>query len=169
MPGLAERLQARNESHDAVDRAAQVDAENPVPVLVRRHVHRAKDVDAGVVDEDVDLPEDLFGLVGRAHESVAVGDIELERMHTSGCILEVRECLIAMRFAHVGDDDLGAGRREGARDAEADATHAAGDEDDFVLEILHDDSLGRSADVAVNPTPALQSLRRDSDAARSAP
>ena len=68
VPALAVRLDPGHERDDAVDDAAEVDAEHPVPVLVRRVGDVVEEVDPGVVAEDVDVAEHPLRLVGRARE-----------------------------------------------------------------------------------------------------
>jgi hypothetical protein len=65
------RPDPRHEGDDAVDDAAEVDAEHPVPVLVGGVCDVVEEVDPGVVAEDVDVAEDLLGLVRPPSSAVA--------------------------------------------------------------------------------------------------
>ena len=81
MAALAVRLDARHETLDAIDHAVDVDAHDPVPVLVGRLVHRAEDADAGVVADEVDFAEHAQRLVRCPVHGLAIGDIQLDGVH----------------------------------------------------------------------------------------
>ncbi len=100
VPALPVRLDPRHEGDDAVDDAAEVDAEHPVPVLVRRVGDVVEEVDAGVVAEDVHVPEDALGLVGGTRERLAVGDVQLDRVHVAA---ELGRRRLEVVGADVGD------------------------------------------------------------------
>jgi hypothetical protein len=129
---LPVRLDARHERDDAVDDAAEVDAEHPVPVLVGRVGDVVEEVDPGVVAEHGDLAEHLLRLVGGARERLAVGDVELDRVH-----VELRCGCLEVVVADVGDCDPHARVHERPRHAEPDAAAAAGDEGDSSFYVKH--------------------------------
>jgi hypothetical protein len=69
--------------------------------------------DAGVVEEDVDAPEDLVGLVVHRHDALLVGDVHLDEE-----AVDLVGDLGAVHVIEVGDDDaraLGGERRAVAR------------------------------------------------------
>ena len=87
--------------------------------------------DAGVVDEDVDAPELLVGGVDEPLEVVPASDVARARRargrrrpRSSAATSRAGVRLAA------GDDEVGAGRRERARDRQAEPARAAGDERD---------------------------------------
>ena len=89
---------------------------------------------AGVVAEDVDVSEDALGLVCRAGECLAVGHVELDRMHVA---TELSRRRLEVVGPYVGDRDAHACRDESLRHAEPDATAASGDEGDSALDVPH--------------------------------
>ncbi len=80
LAALAMALHARHEGAHAVDDAAEIDAHHPIPVLEGAFVHRREQVDAGIVADDVDMPEDALRLIGGASHRVAVSHVDMDRM-----------------------------------------------------------------------------------------
>ena len=117
---------ARQDGDDAVDDAAQIDAQRPVPVAIAGQLDRPDHADAGIVDEQMDLAEPRLGLIGGGRVSVAVGDVELQRQHRADA--KLGRGLVEMILPDVGDHDVHAGLLQRLGDAEADAGGAAGDE-----------------------------------------
>jgi hypothetical protein len=131
---LAVRLDPGDERHDAVDDAAEVDAEHPVPVLVRRVGDVVEQVDAGVVAEHVHVPERALRLVGGAGERLPVGHVQPDREDVAA---ERRRRLLEMVGPHVGDRDVHAGGEERPGHAEADPAPASRDEGDPAFDVAH--------------------------------
>ena len=80
MTGLAVREDAGDEDLDAVDRAAEVGAHDPIPFVeidledrLPEHQH------AGVVAHDVDLPELAFDRVGGGAQRGTIRHIDCQR------------------------------------------------------------------------------------------
>ena len=134
VPALPVRLDPGHERDDAVDDTAEVDAEHPVPVLVRGVGDVVEEVDAGVVAEDVDVPEDALGLVGGACERLAIGHVELDRVHVT---VELRRRGLEVVGPYVGDRHAHARRDEGLGHPEADSAPASGDEGDLAFHVPH--------------------------------
>src|SRR5215216_1856956 len=78
-PGLSS---ARNQSLDrlsrAQERAAQVDREDLVEVRAAELLGRSRDLDAGVVDENVEAAEALGRVADHAHGVVLAGHVALD-------------------------------------------------------------------------------------------
>jgi hypothetical protein len=132
VPALTMRLDPGHERDDAVDDAAEVDAEHPVPVLVGRVGDVVEEVDPGVVAEDVDVPEDVLGLVRGPRERLAVGHVELDRVD-----VELGFRGFEMVGPHVGDRHSHSGRDERLRHPEADSAAASGDERNSSFHVKH--------------------------------
>jgi hypothetical protein len=57
---------------------AQVDPQNPVEVRACERLGGSRELDAGVVDEDVDAAEILGGVGHHAHDILLAGDVALD-------------------------------------------------------------------------------------------
>jgi hypothetical protein len=93
------------------------------------------DVDAGIVDEDVD-PAELApdALDHRGHRRF-VGDIGHDGYRPDAAASEIGDGRIRLGLVAADHGDVGAGIRQAARHAEPDATVAAGDDRDLAAEI----------------------------------
>ena len=132
-PALAAvgRLHGRQRQPRRMERAAQVDGDHGVPFLDRKAFDSGDMLDAGVVDQNIDLAEfgrgefhHRFDLGRPAHVGAVVGDLHAERGD------------FGFRTFHVAktvQDDIGALRGQGAGDAQADTAGRAGDESCFTF------------------------------------
>src|SRR5256885_7096739 len=136
VPALAVSHDARQEDDDAVDGAAEVDPEHPVPVGEGRELGGPYDPDAGVVTEDVDLAETRFGSVCGAGVGRAVGHVEFQGQHALGRT-ELGRRGREMVLANVRDDDIHPGAEQGLGNAEPDAACAPRYECGFAWQVLH--------------------------------
>ncbi|MNR03149.1 hypothetical protein D3C85_1190300 [compost metagenome] len=113
----------------AQEGAGEVDANHPLPVLVRRFeegVHRA---DAGVVDQDVEPTETrLDGSHGRRHRG-AVGNVAHQRQ---GVFAQAFDGLLGSFKIDVGSHHQCTGFGEALDDGPAHTLAGSGDERDFV-------------------------------------
>ncbi len=127
MAAFAVREDARKHGRYAVDGAAQIDTDNPIPVRIAGHFRWPDNGDACVVAEDVNLPESCFGSVGSFSKLRAVGDVEFQGQNA---FRRAQLCLglFQMIVADVSNDDIHAGAKQGLCDAEADAGGAARDD-----------------------------------------
>src|SRR5689334_8249300 len=94
---------------------------------------RAGLVPAGVVDQDVDPAELLYGPVDHRLDALAIGDV---RAYREGARARRRR-LLGVRLVQVGDDDGRPFRRELPRDRLADALPGTGHDRDLVIELSH--------------------------------
>ena len=134
MTAVAVRLDPGDERHDAVDDAAEVDAEHPVPVLVRRVGDVVEEVDPGVVAEHVHVAERPLRLVRRACECLPVGHVQPDREDVGA---ECGRRLLEVVSPYIGDRDLHAGGDECPGQAEADPAPASRDEGDLAFDVPH--------------------------------
>ena len=106
------------------------------------------------------MTEDTLRLVGRASEPLAVGDVQLDRVH--GLTGERLHGQVDVVPAEIGDHDVHARADERRRHAEPDPAGAAGDECRLALDLLHQ-SPGQEASARIFPA-----RRPSSTASRSA-
>src|SRR5262245_21897145 len=99
------RENAREESLDAVDHAPEIDAHDPVPIVISRELNRPSDSYACVVAQHVNLTEDAVSLEGRARHRLAVGNVEFYDVDRAGAV-ERSHRLIQMVAPDVGDHHL---------------------------------------------------------------
>src|SRR5262245_33793544 len=137
MAPLAVFLDPRDEGPDAVDDAAEIDAEQPVPIVVCAFVHRREKIDAGVVADDVNFAEYPLHLVRRLTERLAIGHIQPDRVRATARLFEISRRAVEMILPDVGDDDLHTRVVKHLCDAETDAAPAAGNEGYFSIYIFH--------------------------------
>ena len=114
----AARAHGRNDRLRHRDEAEHIGLEQRPRRLDRRRLERVQKADAGIVDEDIDRPgrSDGAGNAGR------VGHVEGQQSEAVGGGQQA-----FLRVAH-GGDDAPAALEEIARDGEAEAGRAAGDE-----------------------------------------
>jgi hypothetical protein len=120
---------------EAQEHAAQVDAEDPVPLgLGEVGQWLGVLLDAGVVERDVEVPERLDGLVECRLDLVGRGDVAAHGEGASAGLVDQPSRFVVVLLGHVGDDHAGAlaGERE-CRGA-ADTGRGAGDEGDLAGE-----------------------------------
>ena len=98
-------------------------------------MRRLADIDAGVVDEDVDPSEFAPDVVGHSGDSGLVGDIGDHGYRFGAALPEFGGRGIRLRLVAPDDRDSGTGFRQPARHAKADAAIAAGDDRHLATEI----------------------------------
>ena len=135
------RLLVGQESLDrlagAQERAAQVDREHLVELGARELLGRPGDLDAGVVDEDVEAAEALARLADHAHDVLLGGDVALDEHVADAVLAHLPQAGVHLLLGpgrlvgrgQVVDRDVGAvlGEPHGGR--LADPGGAAGDQD----------------------------------------
>ncbi len=136
-PALTVRLDARQERVHGVEHAVQVHAHAPIPIVVAGLADAADHGDPGIRDDGVHFAEVLHHIVGRLVERCAVGHVHTHGVDAIARLLELFHRFVEIGFGAIGDRHFHAGVGEGARDAEADAAVAAGDEGDLAFDILH--------------------------------
>jgi len=108
--------------------ANDIDVAHPPRVLGLDLGDQRRDLDAGIVDQNVVAAEGCDGLGNRPLPLSVVGDVELDEargdvfLRDSGC------AGTAGLFQDVGDHDRGAGSRQRLRDGRADSSSTAGDQ-----------------------------------------
>jgi len=120
-----------------VEQALQVDRDHPVPVVGGRVEDRPEQHHAGVVDQDVQSPELGHGSLDGGLGLPWVGDVGRDGQRGAAGPLDVvddgRETVLAARYERdrcaLGGELSGGGL--------ADAAAGAGDEDDFVGDVVH--------------------------------
>src|SRR5215510_2118307 len=141
MAPIAVFLDPRDEGPDAVDNPAKIDAENPVPIIIRAFIHRREKIDAGVVTDYVNFAEHPFHLVRRAVKRLTIGHVQPDRMRASARLIEITHRAIKMILPDVGDDYLHAGVMKHLGQTETDAAPAASDEGYFPFYVFHKQSV----------------------------
>ena len=98
-------------------------------------MRRLADVDAGVVDQDIDAAEFAFGALDHGGDRGLVGDVGDDRDGFAAALLQLRDRGIRLRRVAPDDGDRSTGLRQPARHAQADAAIAAGDDGNAAGEI----------------------------------
>jgi hypothetical protein len=128
---------------------AHRNADHLVEVVRGKLVRRPRDLDAGVVDEDVDPTELLDGIADHPDHVVLAGDVALDEHVTHAGLPDLVDAGVHLllragrfaRHAQVVDRNVGAVLCEPDGDRLADARGSAGDENVLALQTAH--SLGR--------------------------
>jgi hypothetical protein len=127
----------RGEDHHAIDDAAEIDAELPVPVLPGGILDRTELRHTTGVEEELHRSEDSLGLVRCGLVGFPVGDVEPDRVHRGVAIAKPGHGFVEMVLPDVGDDDPAARLGEHLGLAKTDAGSAARDERHLACEIFH--------------------------------
>ncbi len=98
-------------------------------------MRRFANIDAGIVDQDVDAAEFAHGARDHVSDGRLVGDIARDGYRLDAALLQFSDRRDRLRFIASDDGDSGAGFRQPARHAKADAAIAAGDDGDFASEV----------------------------------
>ena len=88
------RLHARHRGADGVEGGGQVDGDDLVPFLDREFLDRRDELDAGIVDQDIDRAELLLGvgdhggdLVALAHVGAGIERLDPEILFDAAALL----------------------------------------------------------------------------------
>ena len=113
-----------------MERRRQVERQDRIPLGDREFVDRRHELDAGVVDQDVDRAEFLDRPAHHRLDRVLLRQVGAVVAHFHRVIGgQFRaELLDFARVAEAVEDDVGAARGERGGDAEADAARRSGDE-----------------------------------------
>src|SRR5215217_733554 len=117
-----------------IERARQVNSDHPVPVLGRHLADGAVDGDAGVVDQDVQLPVLLQHL---GDDPLAVGGDADVALVDGRPLVGGGELLGRVRAAGIPDGHLDAALGEPGADRQPDPAGASGDERDLPVHTCH--------------------------------
>ena len=132
-------LSARH--HRRIDRlgheehALEVHVDDPVELLLGEGLERLADVDAGIVEQDVDRPELARRLGGEGPPGGDVGDVDRAVQGAPAERADLAGGLVGLGpVVEMAKGDVRALGREGQRRGAADAARAAGDQSDFSRE-----------------------------------
>jgi len=121
----------------AQEHAPQVDRQDAVPLGDLELVELDLTDDPGVVDQDVDAPELCVRCGDQVLHLLGVRDVRADKQGPSARILDGRQDRSGRGLVQqVGDDDVGAGPREGDRDLATDPPGTSGDQRDLVGQLL---------------------------------
>src|SRR5438876_938168 len=121
---------------DALDaRNTAMPASSTIAPHPAERVRGFADVDAGVVDENVDPAELPPDALDHGRDRGLVGDISGDRYRPGAALLELGDRGSRFRFVAPDDRNACAGIRQTPRHAKANAAIAAGDNGDFAAEI----------------------------------
>ena len=136
---VADRLASAQEG------AAEVDRKHLVEVIARELVAVTRDLDAGVVDEDVEATELTDGVVDHRHDVGFAGDVALNEHVAHALLLHSIHARLNLLLGLAGlaglvqivDRDVRAVLRELDRDCLADSGRAARDQNALALQPGH--------------------------------
>src|SRR4029453_10773533 len=128
--------------HRRVDRlgheehALQMHGDNPVELLLAIGFERLADVDAGIVEQDVDRPELARGLGGEGSPGGDIGDIDRAVQGAPAEGADLAGGFVGLPvIAQMTKGDARALGGEGERRGATDPARAAGDQSDFSREL----------------------------------
>jgi hypothetical protein len=127
---------SRKDRHHAVDRPADIDPVDPVPIGKGRQLGRPDQPDPSVVHQHMDLAELGLGQIGRGGELFAVSHVELDRQH----LVPARQLSrggAKVVGADIRDHHLHPGAEQRLGDPEANAGSAACDKGGLAFQVLH--------------------------------
>ena len=127
-----------NERYHAVDDTAEVDADDPVVILVGGGFGRAEGIDTRRLQKKLGrCAINALYLVSRGNIRLAVGNVQKDGVDFCVFTLKVRHCLVQVILTHVCDNDLTARLRKNLRHTEAGPGSSACDKCDLAFEICH--------------------------------
>jgi hypothetical protein len=106
-----------------------------VPFIEAERVRRLADVDAGVVDQNIDAAEFGFRALHHGRDRGLVGDVGDDRDCLGAALLEFGDRRVRFRRVASDDRDHSTGFRQPARHAEPNAAIAAGNDGDAAGEV----------------------------------
>jgi hypothetical protein len=128
-------LHSRHEGLRAIHGSPEVHAHAPIPVVVGAVDDAGLQADAGVVHQDADRAELLLDFIGLGFPAVAIHHVVDHGGHARIVGREHLQRVGKLLLIDVAEDHLCALFVQRARDAEANATGAAGDVGDLVLHV----------------------------------
>ena len=138
---LAVREHMRHECLKSVEHAIEVDAHDPVPILVGDFPDAAASFaqagDAGVVDKDVNLVEGVEGALGELPDRFAATCVDTDANDGMTLRFELRDCGGEHLLLDIGEHDVHAGGCEQIDKPATDAAGRTGDDRGFSLEFAH--------------------------------
>jgi hypothetical protein len=115
--------------------AGEVGPDHAVPFLDVERVRGFANIDAGVVDENVDPAELAAGACDHVSDGGLVGDVSGDGDHLDAALSELGDRRVRLCFIASDDGNGGAGLGEPPRHAKPNAAIAAGDDGDLASEI----------------------------------
>ncbi|MCY1548430.1 hypothetical protein D9M68_845390 [compost metagenome] len=128
--------QRREDAH-AVDHAVEVDAEHPFPVLQRVFPEQSPGAHAGIVEQQVDLPERFHRGVSQRLHLLGARHVGAQADHRHVARLEFGHGRVQRVFLHVGQHQLHAEIGADAGEFLAKSGSTTGDDGYLVGKILH--------------------------------
>jgi hypothetical protein len=127
------RLHMRNGEARGVEGARQVDGDDRIPFLDRKFLDRRDELDARIVDEDIDAAELFCSRCHHAGDGCAIGHVGavIDDLHIVQAGEFGADVFYLVGIAEAVEHHIGALRSEAARDAKTDATCRAGDDRGF--------------------------------------
>ena len=119
----------------AEERAGEVGVDHAGPFLELEGLRWLSDVDAGIVDEDVDAAEFTPDAFDQARDRCLVGDVGNHRDRLDAARGKLGSRRFRLGLVAPDDSDIGAGFCKAPGDAKPDAAIASGDDGDFTFEI----------------------------------
>jgi hypothetical protein len=119
----------------AQERAGQVGVDDAVPFLKRKRLRGFADIDAGVVDENVDAAELAADALDHGCNSRFVGDVGRHGNGPGAKPFDAGDRRGRLRLIAPDDRDRGSSFRQPARHAKSDAAIAAGHDRNLAAEI----------------------------------
>ena len=120
---------------EAIELAGEICPDHAVPFLEIERLRGFTDVDAGIVDENVDPAELPPDALDHGVDRGLVGNISGDGYRRGAGPFELSDRRSRLRFVAPDDRNAGAGIRQSPRHAKANAAIAAGDDGDFAAEI----------------------------------
>ncbi|MNN59250.1 hypothetical protein D3C81_1743530 [compost metagenome] len=120
-----------------VQRAGQVDGDQPLPLRRLGLDERAEHVPAGVVDQHVDGAQFLLHRSHRRIDAGAIGDVAAHGQRAAAGIADLRRHAFACLRVQVEHADRRPGARKAQTGCAADTATTAGHDDRLAFESLH--------------------------------
>src|SRR5262245_44600771 len=114
MTALAVGSNVRKERANAVNDSHDIDVEYPSPTVERNIVNATRGTYAGIVANDVDVPECLVRRLGRTLHTGGIGDIARNSAHLTTKIVQALNGSSQCVRLDIGEHHFHAGLQEGA-------------------------------------------------------
>ena len=119
--------QFRYKGHYAVDDTAEIDAHDPIPVVIRQLVDRSRAIYTSVVEHEVNCAKSIERRVARRGKRIAIRHVNDKRPDVRSAAAQFLDGSAKRVFLDISEGDLHARTRESFRNSQADPASAAGD------------------------------------------
>ena len=134
----AARDHGRQKGLCAMHDAPKINIHDPLEIIHGHLGHRRAMRHAGIVQHKVSRAMRFFDFCRQCKHGVAIGDIQLMRLHASAGLFDLFGDRLQHIHAQIGADDNRAFRRHGARAGRTNAAAGTGDDTDFIFEMTHE-------------------------------